>query len=254
MVTTRRGLLTGTAAGLTVAGLAASVNGQVGKSSTRRIATEEAFATPELVKAWLEIARTDPQSSLDVPTGILSIFDNPRPGSNQDRFRRQLLDLDTERLADMDQAGVDMQILSVTIPGVQMFKPDVASAMAVATNDQLAAAISRHPGRFAGLACFAPHDPARATREMERAINVLGLNGFILNSHTENLYLDDPRFAPVLEAAQALDRPIYLHPRAPSNGMAAPFQDYSMGGSIWGFGVETGTHAVRMILSGLFDR
>jgi len=254
MTATRRELLTGAAAGLSVAGLAATASGQVRPQSIRKIATEEAFATPELVKAWLEIARTDPLSSLDVPTGILSIFNDPRPGSNQDRFRRQLLDLDTERLAEMDQAGVDVQLLSVTIPGVQMFKPDLANSMAVSTNDLLAAAISRHPGRFAGLACFAPQDPVQAPKEMERAINVLGLNGFILNSHTGNLYLDDPRFAPVLEAAQALDRPIYLHPRAPSNGMAAPFQDYSMGGSIWGFGVEAGTHAVRLILSGLFDR
>ncbi|MGY4399148.1 5-carboxyvanillate decarboxylase [Sphingomonas sp. UYAg733] len=253
MSTSRRGFLTAAAGGIAVAGLSAA-SSQSHKVPIRKIATEEAFATPGLVKAWLEIARTDPGASLDVPTGILSIFDNPRPGSNQDRFRRQLLDLDAERLADMDQAGVDVQILSVTIPGVQMFEPGPASALAIATNDHLAAAISRHPRRFAGLACFAPHDPGSATKEMERAVKTLGLNGFIVNSHTGNLYLDDPRFSPILEAAQALDRPIYLHPRAPSNGMAAPFRDYSMGGSIWGFGVEAGTHAVRMILSGVFDR
>lgn len=89
---------------------------------------------------------------------------------------------------------------------------------------------------------------------MERAITKLGLNGFIVNSHTDNMYLDDPRFAPVLEAAEALVRPIYLHPRAPSNGMAAPFRNYSLGGSIWGFGAEAGTHAVRLIMSGVLDR
>lgn len=254
MSTNRREFLTGTAAGLAATTLAGPARGEARKTPTRRIATEEAFATPELAKAWLEIARKDPGSSLDIATGILSIFDNPRPGSNQDRFRRGLLDLDAERLADMDDAGVDMQILSVTIPGVQIFEPEAASALAIATNDRLAAAIARHPRRFAGLACFAPQDPVRAVREMERAVNTLGLNGFIVNSHTGNLYLDDPRFAPILEAAQALDRPIYLHPRAPSNGMAAPFRDYSMGGSIWGFGVEAGTHAVRLILSGVFDR
>lgn len=254
MSTSRRGFLTGATAGLAAAGLSASANGLARPVPVRKIATEEAFATPELVTAWLEIARIDPGASLDVPTGILSIFANPRPGSNQDRFRRQLLDLDTERLAEMDQAGVDMQVLSVTIPGVQMSVPDAASALAIATNDHLAEAVSRHPKRFAGLACFAPQDPPRAVREMERAVNTLGLNGFIVNSHTDDLYFDDPRFAPILEAAQALDRAIYLHPRAPSNGMAAPFRDYSMGGSFWGFGVEAGTHAVRMILSGVFDR
>ena len=254
MTTSRRGFLAGTTAGLAVPSLAGSALGMARGLPTRKIATEEAFATPELVKAWLEVARTSPRSSLDIPTGILSIFDNPRPGSNQDGFRRRLLDLDNERLADMDDAGVDVQILSVTIPGVQIFDPNVASALAIATNDHLAAAIARHPRRFAGLACFAPQDPVQAVREMERAVKVLGLNGFIINSHTGNLYLDDPRFAPVLEAAQALDRPIYLHPRAPSSGMAEPFRDYSMGGSMWGFGVEAGTHAVRLILSGVFDR
>ena len=254
MSTNRRGFLTGTAAGLAATTLAGAARGEAQKTPTRKIATEEAFATPELVKAWLEIARAHPESSLDIPTGILSIFDNPRPGSNQDGFRRRLLDLDAERLADMDDAGVDMQILSVTIPGVQIFEPDAANAMAIATNDHLAAAITRHRRRFAGLGCFAPQDPMGAVKEMERAVNSLGLNGFIVNSHTDNLYLDDPRFAPVLEAAEALDRPIYLHPRAPSNGMAGPFRDYSLGGSIWGFGVEAGTHAVRLILSGVFDR
>ncbi|CAH0356503.1 MAG: amidohydrolase family protein [Sphingobium sp.] len=254
MSTSRRDFLAGSSAGFAATALSTKVHAQTPRVPIRKIATEEAFATAELVKAWLEIARAQPSSSLDVQTGILSIFDNPRPGSNQDRFRRQLLDLDAERLASMDEASVDVQILSVTIPGVQMFAPSTASVAAIATNDHLAAAIARHPRRFAGLACLAPQDPASATKEMERAITRLGLNGFIVNSHTNNLYLDDPSFAPILEAAQALDRPIYLHPRAPSNGMAGPFRDYSMGGSIWGFGVEAGTHAVRLILSGVLDR
>lgn len=250
----RRALLG--AASIGFVGIAAATRATAASAplQVRKIATEEAFATPELVAAWLEIARRDPAASLDVPTGIMSIFNNPAPGSNQDRFRRQLLEIGPERLREMDTAGVDMQLLSVTIPGVQMFAPDLADAMAISTNDQLAAAIARHPTRFSGLACFAPQSPQAATKEMERAINVLKLNGFIVNSHTNDLYLDDPRFAPVLEAAEALDRPIYLHPRAPSNTMAGPFLDYGLGGSIWGFGMEAGTHAVRMILSGTFDR
>ncbi|WP_207868874.1 amidohydrolase family protein [Brevundimonas goettingensis] len=220
----------------------------------RKIATEEAFATTELQTAWLDVAKNSHAASLDVPTGILSIFNDPAPGSNQDRFRRQLLDVETERLQEMDAAGVDVQLLSVTIPGVQMFAPDRADALAIATNDHLAAAIAKHPTRFAGLACFAPQSLRGAAREMERAVTELKLNGFIVNSHTDDLYLDDPRFSPILEAAEALDRPIYLHPRAPSNGMAGPFREYGLGGSIWGFGMEAGTHAVRLILSGTFDR
>lgn len=249
----RRTVIGATSAGVVGVALAPQSVMASSAAPVRKIATEEAFATPELVAAWLEIARRDPSASLDVPTGISFIFDNPPPGSNRERFKRQLLDIGPERLAEMDAAGVDVQLLSVTSPGVQMFDADRADAMAVTTNDQLAAAIALHPTRFAGLACVAPHSP-NAPKEMERAITRLGLNGFIINSHTNDLYLDDPRFAHVLEAAEALDRPIYLHPRAPSNGMAAPFRDYSLGGSIWGFGMEAGTHAVRLIMSGVFDR
>ena len=250
----RRTLIGAAASGIAAVALSQHATATDRHSRTRKIATEEAFATPELVASWLEIAQRHPEASLDIATGINSIFNNPAPGSNQDRFRRQLLDIGPERLSVMDAAGVDMHLLSVTIPGVQMFEPDRANAMAISTNDQLAAAIARHPTRFAGLACLAPQSPQAAAREMERAITDLKLNGFIINSHTSDLYLDDPRFAPVLEAAEALDRPIYLHPRAPSNGMAAPFRDYNLGGSIWGFGVEAGTHAVRLIMSGTFDR
>ena len=86
------------------------------------------------------------------------------------------------------------------------------------------------------------------------ALRFVRLSGFLVNSHTDNLYLDDPRFWPILEAAEALDAPLYIHPRAPSDGMAAPFRDYRMEGSIWGYGMETGTHAVRLMLSGVLDR
>jgi 5-carboxyvanillate decarboxylase len=219
----------------------------------RKIATEEAFTTPELAEAWREVVRNAPSSNLDIPF-IRSIFDNPEPGSIRDEFRRRLLDLDDERLRLMDEAGVDMHVLSVTIPGVQMFDADRAVEHAMRANDRLVEAVRRHPRRFAGLACFAPQSPVRAAREMERAVRELLLNGFIVNSHTNNEYLDDPKFWPIFEAAEGLDRPIYIHPRSPSDGMAEPFRQYNMAGSIWGYAAETGTHAVRLILSGLFDR
>jgi len=169
-------------------------------------------------------------------------------------FLAQLLDIDAGRLAVMDANGVDVHLLSLTTPGVQMFEPDKAVALARLANDRLIEAVRRHPTRFAGLASFAPQDVAAATKEMERAINVLKLNGFLVNSHTGNGYLDEPRFWPILEAAEALGAPLYIHPRAPSDGMAAPFRDYRMEGSIWGYGVEVGTHAVRLMLSGVLDR
>jgi len=110
------------------------------------------------------------------------------------------------------------------------------------------------PARFAGIASFAPQSPKRAAKEMERAINKLKLNGFVVNSHTNSEYLDYPKFFPILEAAEALDACIYIHPRAASDGMAAPFRDYGLDSAQWGYGMEVSTHAVRMMVSGVFDR
>lgn len=135
-----------------------------------------------------------------------------------------------------------------------MFDPATAVALARLSNDRLSEAVRRQPTRFAGLAAFAPQDPPAAAREMERAISTLKLNGFLVNSHTQNGYLDEARYWPILEAAEALGAPLYIHPRAPSDGMAAPFRDYRMEGSIWGYGMETSTHAVRLMLSGVLDR
>lgn len=194
----------------------------------------------------------------DAPALVASNSATPPPVSNRNAGARlllpKLLDLDAGRLADMDANGVDMHLLSLGIPGVQMFEADQAVALARLSNDRLAEAIRRHPTRFAGLACFAPQNPQEAAKEMERSINTLKLNGFLVNSHTGNGYLDEQRFWPILEAAEALGAPLYIHPRAPSDGMAAPFRDYRTEGAIWGYGIEAGTHALRLMLSGVLDR
>ena len=147
-----------------------------------------------------------------------------------------------------------MQLLGLTAPGVQMFEPGLAAQLARVANDQLAAVVSRHPSRFAALGTFAPQDPATAVKEMERVIRDLKLNGFIVNSHTNSEYLDQQKYWPILEAAEALGAPLYIHPRAPSDGMAAPFRDYRLDAAVWGYGVEVGTHAVRLMMSGALDR
>jgi predicted TIM-barrel fold metal-dependent hydrolase len=231
----------------------------------RKIATEEAFNIPEIAAAIKELVR---RGGTNLDNLVLKqIYDAPpavqaagqsAPASDRDRSTQgmmpKLLDLDTIRLADMDASGVDVHLLSLTMPGVQIFEKNKATDFAKLVNDQLSAAIRRHPTRFAGLACFAPQDVPSSLKEMERSINSLRLNGFIVNSHTENAYLDEERFWPLLEAAEALDAPVYLHPRAPSDGMAAPFRDYRLEGAVWGYGVETGTHILRMIFNGVFDR
>ncbi len=93
-----------------------------------------------------------------------------------------------------------------------------------------------------------------AAKEIERAANTLKLNGLIVNSHTKGEYLDAPKFRPIFEAAQALDMPIYLHPREPAPSWVAPYLDYALWFAGWGFAAETGLHAMRLIVSGLFDR
>jgi 5-carboxyvanillate decarboxylase len=234
------------------------------KSRLRKIATEEAFIIPEIAAAVRDVVR---QGGPNLDLKLLRlIYDAPSEtvvapaaaGGSRDALARtflpRLLDIGDGRLADMDANEVDMHLLSLTVPGVQMFAPGNAVAFARLSNDRLSEAVRRHPTRFAGLASFAPQDPAAAAKEMERAINSLKFNGFLVNSHTQNAYLDEERFWPILEAAEALGAPLYIHPRAPSDGMAAPFRDYRMEGSIWGYGMETGTHAVRLMLSGVLDR
>jgi predicted TIM-barrel fold metal-dependent hydrolase len=130
----------------------------------------------------------------------------------------------------------------------------VAADLAKLANDRAAEIIERHPGRFAALAAFPPQDPAAAVREMERAINTLKLNGFIVNSHTNDEYLDDKKYWPILEAAEALQRPLYIHPRGPSAKMADAYRLQVLYGPIWGFQAEVSVHIMRMILGRVFDR
>ena len=222
----------------------------------RRIATEEAWTIPEQREAINAVSRSgwdnlDARSFRGTP--MEQVREAP-PNPTLAALGRRLLDAGKERLEIMDRDGVAMHVLSLTSPGVQMFDAGTAVPMAKLANDRLAEVIALHPTRFAGLASFAPQDPAAAAKEMERAIRELKLGGFIVNSHTHNEYLDLQKFWPIFEAAEALDSAIYIHPRAPSDGMAAPFLDHNMHAAIWGYQAETGTHAMRLILSGVFDR
>lgn len=216
----------------------------------RKIATEEACSIPEVARALGEVAQAG-GDSLD-----LKLLDGIYNPSTQTRgtLLSQLLDIGAGRLQDMDANGVDMHLLGLTSPGVQMLEAGRATALARLANDRLAEVVQRHPTRFAALGTFAPQDPAGAAKEMERVIDTLKLNGFIINSHTDNEYLDLPKYWPILEAAEALGAPLYIHPRAPSNGMAAPFRDYRLEAAVWGYGMEVGTHAVRLMMSGVLDR
>jgi predicted TIM-barrel fold metal-dependent hydrolase len=211
----------------------------------RRIATEEAFAIPEQFEGWRRLIKQTRKYDPDLFLNRAQIDGGP--------LSQRLLDLDGERLRIMDQAQVAVHLLSLTSTGVQAFRADKAIAIAAIANDRLAEAIKRHPTRYAGLAAFAPQNPKRAVKEIERAIGKLKLNGLIVNSHTNGEYLDQKKYRPILEAAAALKAPIYIHPRSPSPGMRAPYREYHLEHAIWGYAAETGLHAVRLIVSGVFD-
>ena len=121
-------------------------------------------------------------------------------------------------------------------------------------NDRLSTAAHKYPDRLAGLAALAPQNPEKAARELQRAVRTLGLKGAVINSHTNGEYLDARKYWPILECAAALDVPIYIHPNTPSNDMIKPFMARGLDGAVFGFAVETALHALRLVVSGVFDR
>ena len=233
----KRELLSAVIAGV-AAGSVSTESRAAGTRQYQRISCEEAFSTPDVVAELSRLAG-----------GVPSMKSGPIAGP----FMPHLLELGAGRIRGMDEAGVDVQILSLTSPGVQNFAPDLALSMAISINDRLADAIRKYPTRYAGLATVAPQQPVATARELERAVQKLGMKGGIINSHTNGEYLDNKKYWPILEAAQALDVPIYLHPRDPSPGLEVPLAipGFAVG---WGYAVETGTHALRMIAGGVFDQ
>jgi 2,3-dihydroxybenzoate decarboxylase len=224
----------------------------ISKQSYRRIATEEAFLSKDIAAGYQRLLAG---SSFQDP-GFRSLwgFYSASPSQRAQFIFDRLKDLGPARIQDMDASGIDHQIIGLTAPGVQVFEPATASALAIDANDQLAEACRQNPTRYTGMVAVAPHDPANAVKEMERGVKKLGFKAVIINSHTMGHYLDEPQFLPVLEAAEALDVPIYLHPQTPPPQMVQPFLDAGLDGAVFGFGAETGLHMLRIIVGGVFDR
>jgi uncharacterized protein len=175
--------------------------------------------------------------------------------------RTKLLDCGNGRIADMDAAGIDVQVLSLSGIGMDMLDAATAAALARDTNDKLAAAVHAHPDRFAAFATLALQEPEKAALEFERCVRQLSFKGALINGTCGGLFLDHPRFAPIFETAQTLDVPIYLHPGPPPETVRqAYFEDlpgdlgFLLSTAGWGWHVETGLHCLRLIASGLFDR
>ena len=202
---------------------------------TKTIALEEAFNVRAL------------QGPEDALLGSI----NPTWGAY---LQERIYDLTDLRIAEMDSAGIDVQVLSLTSPGIQgMTDTEAAVATACEANDLLAGVVAEHPDRFAGFAALPCQDPAAAVRELERSVRDLGLRGALINGQTAGVYLDDDAHSGLWEAAASLGVPIYIHPADPPEPFAC-CEGYPLQGATFGWGFETGTHVLRLILAGVFDR
>lgn len=176
------------------------------------------------------------------------------------RLRERLFDLGALRLREMDEAGIDFQVLSHGAPSLQRLEAEVAVPLAKQANDRLNEIVKGNPGRFAAFAQLPTADPKAAADELERAVTQLGFKGAMLHGLTrQGEFLDLPKFWPIYERAAALDVPIYLHPAVPHKAVIdAYYRDYlekfpGLMTAAWGFTVETATQGVRLVLSGVFD-
>ncbi|HKY81173.1 MAG TPA: amidohydrolase family protein [Sphingobium sp.] len=175
--------------------------------------------------------------------------------------KAQLLDLLDERLRRMDASGIELAIISLNSPAIQA-RTDTALAIEIAqrANDQLAEQMARRPDRFRGFAALPLQDPDAATREIRRAVEELGFVGALVNGYSQvghidnSTYYDLPQFRPFWQEVERLDVPFYLHPRLPLASQQRSTEGHPwLMGPAWQFSVETGTHALRLMGSGLFD-
>src|SRR5580700_7260007 len=212
----------------------------------RTITLEEHFATP----AFLDGPGRDLKEQAEK-------FDNARAK----KLIPELCDLGDKRIAAMDAAGIDMQIVSLTAPGVEQLDKADAAAIVRDTNDFLAAAIKKNPKRIGGFAVLPTGEPEKAAQELEHRVREQNFAGAVINGHHRGRYLDDKFFWPILECAEKLGAPIYLHPTPPPNavitasyGGFSPIVTQMLAGAGWGWHIETAVHIIRIILGGVFDQ
>ncbi len=213
----------------------------------RTIGTEEHFVTDEVATAWSRLASPAREDSrAGVPPGELG---------------ERLREVGERRIAAMDEAGLDIQVISLSSPGVQSFPAEEAHRLQVETNDRIAELVGAHPDRLQGFATLALPAPTAAARELERAVTRLGLNGALIFGRTGERNLDHSDNWPVFEAAAALRAPLYIHPQIPrpqvrdalyggfDDAVSNAFATYGIG---WHY--ESGVQFLRLALAGVFDR
>ncbi|MGA2677097.1 MAG: amidohydrolase family protein [Methanobacterium sp.] len=218
----------------------------------RTIALEETYATPAFMenieKNFKTQAKTDgnPQS----PPAFLT------------QIAGKLINVGESRIKEMNQAGIDVQVLSLFSPGVEQLEASIAVKIAEETNDYIADKIQQYPTRFAGFATLPTPVPETAADELERVVKDYDFKGGIINGHSKGRYLDDEFFWPILERAEALKVPIYLHPTLPPQAVIEASYTGNFTSEVatilarnaWGWHIETAIHILRIILSGAFDQ
>jgi len=202
----------------------------------RKIALEEHFLSPGLIDYWRP-------TMTEVAAPVV------------EQLFKRLTDFGDLRLRSMDQAGIARAVLSISGPGVQAER-DVATATrkAAEANDFLAVEIQKRPDRYAGFAHIAVQDAKAAADELERCMRDLKFCGAMINGHTNGQYLDDPALYPFWERAEALGALIYIHPTDPMVPAPVLSGVPALRRATWEWGFETGSHALRLVFSGLFDR
>jgi hypothetical protein len=218
----------------------------------RTIALEEHYATPVFMKGPGRQLKEQAEAARA----------HPRVAAGYAKLIEGLCDLVEGRVAAMDAAGIDVQVLSLTSPGVEQLDAGEAVTLAREANDALAEAVRSRPDRLVGFAALPTAAPEAAADELERVVRGHGFVGALVNGHSRGRYLDDGFFWPMLERAEALGVPIYLHPTPPPravveasySGNFAPGVAGGLATAAWGWHVETATHVLRLVLGGVFDR
>ncbi len=226
-------------------------NSSIGSKKARIITLEEHFVTPAFLNSpeSKKTLRADPSSSQPQVAAMAKIMESAA-------------ELGEKRIAEMDAAGIDVQVLSLHSPGVEQLDASEAVRVAHETNMYLANALKQYPDRLAGFAVVPTAAPNEAADELSRMVGDFGFKGAVINGHTQERYLDDEFFWPILERAQALHVPIYLHPTTPPKavvqayytGNFAPGVTQLFATPAWGWHIETAVHVLRIILGGAFDR
>lgn len=203
----------------------------------KKIALEEHFIVADLLKETQDVD---------------FVAMNPEKAAE---FQERLLDFGDLRIQAMDKAGIEISVLSLTDPGIQgIADAKVAVEKASKTNAFLTKQIARNPRRFRGFACLAMQDPVAAVKELEHCVKEYGFVGALINGQTQGSYLDEEKFHPFWKKVEELNVPIYLHPGNPEHVSSSYKDQHELEGPLWGWTVETGTHALRLVFSGLFDR